>query len=290
MAARRSVLRRLTGLAAAALGGPLLLTDPQHLPASTAAEIRRIAPARLVVAGGPGAVSDAVLAQVRAIVPDTVRLGGADRYETSAKIVSEAFAGGAGEAIVVTGQNFPDALTGGSLAVGRDAPVLIVDHADPVSVRRMDESLAMLGVERVVIVGGTGVVSAAIESRIAGSGVAVSRIDGADRYAVSEQVAGSFPAGTGVIVATGADYPDALAATGLAARRGQPILLTHPACVTPSYAAAIRGLAPASITITGRRARARRRRCRVSVDDGCGKPLGHGQQAQPAASDPLRTR
>jgi putative cell wall-binding protein len=59
---------------------------------------------------------------------------------------------------------------------------------------------------------------------------ALTRIAGADRYATSALVAEqAFPSGSGtVILATGATYPDALAASFLAGNEGAPILLTTP--------------------------------------------------------------
>ena len=55
------------GPAAAAAGGPVLLTTTDVLPAVIAAELTRLAPQRIVVAGGPASVSDAVLAQLQAL-------------------------------------------------------------------------------------------------------------------------------------------------------------------------------------------------------------------------------
>ena len=45
--------------------GPLLLTRSDALPATVASELRRLAPARIVVLGGAGAVSSGVLSQLR---------------------------------------------------------------------------------------------------------------------------------------------------------------------------------------------------------------------------------
>ena len=57
----------LTGAPVAGkLGAPLLLTDPNTLPPVIAAELTRLKPAKIVILGGPGAVSDAVLVAARA--------------------------------------------------------------------------------------------------------------------------------------------------------------------------------------------------------------------------------
>ena len=79
------------GPVAAAAGGPLLLTSPDTLPAVVSAEITRLSPSKIVVIGGPGAVSDTVLAALDAIAPAT-RIFGSDRYQTSRALVTSAFA------------------------------------------------------------------------------------------------------------------------------------------------------------------------------------------------------
>ena len=51
------------GAAAAKQGGTILMTQPEALPASVVGELTRPHPAIIVVVGGAGAVSDAVLAR-----------------------------------------------------------------------------------------------------------------------------------------------------------------------------------------------------------------------------------
>jgi spore germination protein YaaH len=57
----------LAGAAAAGyVGGPLLLVKPDSIPAATAAELARLQPARIVVLGSAGVVSDGVAAALKA--------------------------------------------------------------------------------------------------------------------------------------------------------------------------------------------------------------------------------
>jgi putative cell wall-binding protein len=71
-----------TAPAAAAAGGPVLLTAPDALAAATRSELDRLHPASVVVVGGTSAVSDAVASAAGA----TERVAGADRYETAAAL------------------------------------------------------------------------------------------------------------------------------------------------------------------------------------------------------------
>jgi subtilisin family serine protease/putative cell wall-binding protein len=56
------------GPPAGAAGNPVLLVPAGSLPAGVAAEIQRLDPAQVIIVGGPGSVSDAVRAQVRALL------------------------------------------------------------------------------------------------------------------------------------------------------------------------------------------------------------------------------
>lgn len=80
--------------AAATLGGPLLLTNPNTLPRGVATEITSLGPAKIVVVGGTGAVSAAVFNQLKALIPTAVvaRIAGIDRFATSRAINAAAFA------------------------------------------------------------------------------------------------------------------------------------------------------------------------------------------------------
>ncbi|SNC73326.1 Putative cell wall-binding protein [Kytococcus aerolatus] len=98
---------------------PVLLTDPDELRPETAAALEALQPQRVVVLGGPAAVSDAVHQAAGA----SERLAGSDRYETSVKI-SEAF-GERDLSSFASGLDFPDALAGAALASRNDGPVLL---------------------------------------------------------------------------------------------------------------------------------------------------------------------
>lgn len=106
-------------------GGPVLLTLPDRLPASTAAELRRLAPAHVVIVGGTLSVEPAVATAVAALGPTVERVAGTDRYATAAS-VAHRFLPAATTAVIAAGTNFPDALAGGPLATTLDAPILLV--------------------------------------------------------------------------------------------------------------------------------------------------------------------
>ncbi|MHB1800508.1 MAG: cell wall-binding repeat-containing protein [Actinomycetes bacterium] len=207
--------------------------------------------------GGAGPVPG-----VRTAAATTLRLAGADRYATSAAIATAAFPSGSSTAVLATGTAFPDALSATYLAGVLHAPVLLTDPGQLSS--STAGALARLGVHQVVIVGGTGAVSAAVASALSSDGYSVSRIGGATRYATNVAViaAGATTAGSvsiggssapTVLLATGNDFPDALSAGAAADALGLPIVLTNPSspAVPASTLASIAATGARQVLIVG---------------------------------------
>jgi hypothetical protein len=95
---------------------------------------------------------------------------------------------------VSTGLNFPDALGGGPVAALHDGPLLLV-RTDSIPPATATE-LTRLNPDKIVVLGGTGVVSAGVETLLAGyTSGAVERLSGADRYETAAAIsAANFPA------------------------------------------------------------------------------------------------
>ncbi|MFC6420379.1 cell wall-binding repeat-containing protein [Ornithinimicrobium tianjinense] len=205
-------------------GSPILLTDPVTLPAATRDALTRLAPRRVVVLGGTLAVSESVAGELRGIAPTVERVGGANRYAVSAAIAST-YPAGQSKVFVVSGEAFPDALGAAAVAGRRGVPLLITKTA------RLSDVVAAeidrLDPAEIVIVGGPAAVSTAVESSLAAYAPQVTRVGGADRYAVSAALADRFTSpAPEAWVARGTDYPDALSAAPAAALHGGPVLLT----------------------------------------------------------------
>ncbi|HUG84895.1 MAG TPA: cell wall-binding repeat-containing protein, partial [Euzebya sp.] len=155
------------------------------------------------------------------------RLGGANRFETAALVAAE-LGSATGTAHVVEGEHvdpargWPDPLAIAPLAGFNGDPILLVNHD------RLPEettsALANLGIDEVVITGGTAAVSQAVEDGIAAQVDTVSRLAGDTRYATSlaaydAQVAAGMDPST-LTLATGLDWPNALAAGPVSAIDG----------------------------------------------------------------------
>lgn len=235
------------------LGGPVLLTQAGGMPTSVADELRRLAPAKVVILGGEASVSVAVEDEVRALVPaEIARWSGADRYVTAAAISAESFVPGAPVAFVANGQVFADALAGAPVAGRQGGPVLLT-QPDALPAATIEE-LVRLRPTKIVILGGESSVSDPVRTQLAALTTGeVTRSAGPDRYATATAIsAQSFASGTPVaFLANGLVFADALAGAPIAALLGGPVLLTQAGGLPTTVANELRRLKPARIIILG---------------------------------------
>lgn len=241
--------------AAAVQGGPLLLTPPTVLMDNVRAEITRLAPRLIVVAGGPAAIAPEVYDALALLAPAIRRDSGRDRYETSRTITTGAFpAGSVASAFVATGEMFPDALTSSAAAGGDRIPVLLVPGAGSEVDAATIAAMSGLGVTSVSIAGGPASVSSAIELSLAtifGTD-GVKRLSGGDRYVTSNEVnRGTYLTAPVAYLARGTDYPDALSGAALAARDSAPLFIVPGNCVPAAILTSLRDMGTTSLVLLG---------------------------------------
>jgi putative cell wall-binding protein len=247
---------------AGAYGGPILLTPSAALPAAVAAEIDRLGATDAIILGGTGAVTPAVEAALAdRLGADSVRrIGGANRYETAELIAREVVAKKGtdydGTALIATGGDFPDALGGSPLAAAGPWPILLSTPTDGLTPSTA-ATLGDLGVTRILILGGDGVVHPTTEGALGAvlGDEQVIRLAGADRCATAVEIAlwavedegGFFCEGTGF--ATGESFPDALAGGVAQGRMRAPLLLTRSTSLPPAVADVLAGQAETMATV-----------------------------------------
>ncbi|MRX56152.1 hypothetical protein GJU41_19525 [Bacillus idriensis] len=181
--------------------------------------------------------------------PPTYRISGMDRFETSAKIAFEGWES-SDVAVLATGRDYPDALSATPLAYKHDAPLLLTDkHTLTKSVAA---ELKELGVTKVYLIGGTGVISAEVEKELKAIGVkTITRIAGTDRYGTSVKIAKEVGITDSIVVASGENYPDALSIAPLAAIGQYPILLTRSADLPGSVKTYLKSLNTKGALVAG---------------------------------------
>jgi hypothetical protein len=205
------------------VGGPLLLTASGVLDGRTQAELQRVlgAPGKTVhLLGGPAALSANVDSQIKALGFNTVRHGGADRFETAA-IIAQAV-GAPGTVFLADGTGFADALIAGVAANKVGGVVLLTQGATlPAATNAYLTSHPgqrfTLGPSSQAFPGGTAIV-------------------GADPFERSVSLATQFwPTSSPTVgVASGEEFPDGLTGGAHISRSGGPLFLVTTNAVPPS--------------------------------------------------------
>ncbi|WP_040165448.1 cell wall-binding repeat-containing protein [Microbacterium gorillae] len=242
----------LSGAAAAASKkSPVLLTPRDQLPASVAAEIKRLAPKRIYVLGGSGVVSGRVVSTLAGIAP-TQRISGVTRYETASAIVKKFFPS-APEVILATGRTSADALVAGAAGGSRSVPTLMIDGTRDTVDNATLQTLKELGTTTIRIAGGHGAISIRIEQQLRTAGYDVHRSGGASRFETAvELMAAIGPENpTAVYLATGTDFPDALSAAAVTGGRSAALILGTSACLPTVSAQALNKLADVPRFVVG---------------------------------------
>ncbi|WP_052961575.1 MULTISPECIES: cell wall-binding repeat-containing protein [unclassified Leucobacter] len=180
------------------------------------------------------------------------RFSGADRFDTSAAISRAAYPFGASTVYVANGNAFPDALAGAAAAGAEGAPVLLVRSGSiPAAVRT---ELSRLRPENIIVLGGAGAVSVSVQVELEQfADYAVRRMAGADRYqtaaTISRKTSGTeVPA---VYVASGMNFPDALAGAAAAGAAGAPVLLVPQGTIPAAVKTELARLRPEQIIVLG---------------------------------------
>ena len=237
---------------AAKLKAPVLLTQRDILPQPTQLELSRLQADQVIVVGGKGAVSEKVANAAAKGGATLTRLSGPSRYETSLAISKFGWKEGASSAFIATGTGFADALTAGPAAGKADAPVLLVPKNVGKETAAVGAELRRLGVHRVYVAGGTGVVSAAVLNSVAG-GVATTRHGGADRYETANTLLKAHFSGPvdAVYWASGQDFPDAVTAAGATGALGVPLAISQASCIPLTVNTTVKNLQPRSQVVLG---------------------------------------
>jgi len=223
----------LTGSAlAGAEKGALLLSPKASLAAVVEAELKRLKPARVYIMGSNAAISPAVEARIKTVLPaaTVARIAGADRYATARKAADKVYdIAGPAKAIVVNGGSWPDASAVSALAYANSYPILLAGRS---SLGTATAGYLSAHNPKTYVVGGTGVVSATVFDAVNQSTAsAVTRIGGSNRFDTAALIAQEaidhegFDASDAYIT-TGMDYPDALSGAMLAGTARHPLLLT----------------------------------------------------------------
>lgn len=158
------------------------------------------------------------------------RISGDNRYATSVAVSASAFSDPASvdTVYIAVGTGFADGLAAAPAAAMANGPLLLTEGSSLPAVVKSE--IQRLAPQTIVIVGGAGVVGASVETALRALAPTVTRVAGSDRYATAHALAlASLPDGAALVfVASGGNFPDALAASAAAGALGAPVLLVPP--------------------------------------------------------------
>jgi len=237
---------------AGALDAPVLLTAKSSIPATTASTLADLDPETVFLMGGTAAVSQAVEDEL-AEDYEVERVQGDDRYATAAAagdaiaatatptspVPGSPTTGGVGTtsegttAVLANGVAFADAVSAGPVAYAGSLPVLLT--TPQTTPEATLTALEELGIEHVLLIGGTGVISDAQKAALESEGYSTERLAGGDRFATNVAVnrfaqaePGYAFGGPTAYLSTGLSFADALAGGPAAGANAAPLLLVSP--------------------------------------------------------------
>ncbi|MFQ3545350.1 cell wall-binding repeat-containing protein [Halobacillus rhizosphaerae] len=201
------------------IDAPILLNPKDKLHQDVKKALREFGAEKVIILGGPGAISPKVMNELKNEYDIKVkRIGGTNRYETAAEIAKEL--GYYDSAVLASGSSFPDALSAGSYAATHGMPILLTEKNNlPIAAKS-----ALEEVDDTIIVGGTGVISNHVEASVKSHHPI--RIAGKTRYETSVNLVRELGLDPFFMtIATGENYADALTGSVLAAKWGEPMVL-----------------------------------------------------------------
>ncbi|MGG7619607.1 Ig-like domain-containing protein [Bacillus coreaensis] len=154
------------------------------------------------------------------------QLVGKTRYSTAVKVSEEGWST-ANTVVLVNGGAIADGLTATPLASANGAPILLTTK-DSLPNETLAE-LQRLKAKKIILIGGTGVISKTVADNLVAKGYTVSRIGGVNRYETSLLIAKEVDKLVDVqkvFMAYGYGEPDALSIAAQAGKEKQPIILT----------------------------------------------------------------
>ncbi|MDD7592856.1 MAG: cell wall-binding repeat-containing protein [Peptoniphilaceae bacterium] len=181
--------------------------------------------------------------------PDVLHYPGAARQDVAVAI-SKAFFPSAEKVILVQSMADADALSGSNVSQGR-YPILYTNAELLFETTR--EEIKRLGAKEVIVMGGEKTIPPKIVQDVSEiSGVEkVTRLGGADRYAVNVNTLSYFDAYDSVVFAQGLATADALAAAPYAHHQKAPLVLVKQSSVPEVTAEALKGRALTKATLIG---------------------------------------
>ncbi|PPG31495.1 hypothetical protein C5E10_11080 [Pseudoclavibacter sp. RFBG4] len=234
---------------AAKIKGNLLLTKPDALPSSIAAEVKRLKPSAIFVIG---TLSEAQKTALGKLTPRLEVVVAADKSETALAVAKRFFPNDPNVYIANSGKATEIANASGRATLAK-APVLLTGPTQ--SSANFKAYFATGKVTSASVIGTEASLSATVFSQVKAKVAATTRVNSSDAFTVNATLLSDFAAGSirpkGFALANAGSSADAAVALLVSARTGYPLVLAKQTCV-PQGAWAVTSKYPgANSTIVG---------------------------------------
>lgn len=145
-------------LSASSAGRPILLVGTS-LTAAQKEFLKGLTSSKITAIGGTGVVSNTIMNAIAgtfANKPEVTRVAGKTRYETSVAVAKAFFGDKLDSVMLAVATNFPDGLSGGSLASLIGAPIILVTNSNYAEAKAYCNEV---GITKSIALGGSAVIS-----------------------------------------------------------------------------------------------------------------------------------
>ena len=214
-------------------GAPVVLTSGSELSPQAREQIKRLGATRALIVGGEFSVGKDVVKALEDMKCAVERVSGTDAVATAAQVACATAEqlpdGTASTCILATAGTFQDALSAGSYAYAKKAPIVLAKKGAMVSAETLS-ALKLVGCTRLIVVGGSYWIPDAVLEKLRAEGFSeVKRIAGGDAYDTSADFCtwalGEGMAAEGIGIACGGTYHDALAGAAFCGKNNSLLLL-----------------------------------------------------------------
>ncbi len=202
---------------------PILLTTSSNLPSTTKQTLIDLQVKNVFLIGGTGVIYASVESEIQTMGINTTRIFGNDKYDTAIKVAQQ-ITTTPSTIFVVTGEDYPDALSVASIASIKQVPIILVPNDSiPDSVKNY---IFSINVSKTYVIGYSDIISDNVFKQFPNA----ERILGSDKYARNiavNQLFNSDFKSENICVATGEGFADALTSTAYSAKISEPIILIN---------------------------------------------------------------
>lgn len=211
---------------------PILLVTKDTVGDDVLGEIKRLGAKTALIIGGTGVVGTSVESKLKSAGLNTERIAGKTRFETAVlsaqRLKDKGYA--PKSLFIVYYNSYADALSASNVAAMLNAPILYVKTTGDIdSTTKQYLSAVKSSVANVYVIGGTGVISEQMSNTIkAYMGKTPVRVAGQNRYETCVEINKKFAStitSRNLCIATGQDFPDALAGGVYSATNGTALFL-----------------------------------------------------------------